>query len=341
MNGDMGIFKRRDTSPAGAAISEFWEQWPQLRERIEASDDALDTELHEAISRLIHKIHPDLLWEIDAQKPSFTVTGGGIAELRGIAERWRKAAPRRQEWAFYGARQGDPEMLDQKLSLADHEFDLTYVKLGMRVDRQRSRIHISAYHPDFLFVDEQTQLQVAFHVLDWSLGEDDVARWIGEVTIAIEPPIDALPPNLLASVVEQVAEPFKEGAWLTGEGRTPRGHPARIAVKYPLHRQDFPLCDTHISLTLPYASSNPDRLPVEPSSSALKAVQGQLEELGAQAVLALTETGDGIRVFHLYADAESPAVALLDQLAASWPEGRAKVEAVPDPGWRAIAPYQP
>lgn len=341
MFGDMGIFKRRDNSPAGTAIAEFWQRWPQLREQIETSGDALDTELHEEITRLVHKINPELVWEIDAQAPSFTMTGGGDPELRGLAERWRKAGPRRESWKFFAARQADPDMLGQKLALADHEFDLSYVKLGMRVDQARARIDIAAYHPDYLFVDEQTQLQVAHHVLDWALGEDDVARWIGDVTIAIEPPIDSLPPNLLASVVEQIAEPFKEGAWLTGEGRTPRGHPAQLTVKFPLHRQDFPLCDVHVSLSLPYAHSNPDRLPVEPSSSALREIEKHLDTLGAHAVLAFRETGDGLRVFHLYADPDSSIIADLDQLAASWPEGRAKVESAPDPGWRTLAPYQP
>ncbi|MEO5875411.1 MAG: DUF695 domain-containing protein [Streptosporangiaceae bacterium] len=338
----MGIFRRpRDTSPSGLAITEFWEWWPEARQQIEASGDGLSTELHEQIQLRVHKIHPELVWEIDAQAPTFTISGGGLAELRGVAERWRRAAPRKDRWTFFAARQADPEMLAQKLGLGDHEFDLSYVLFGMRVDQSRARIDISAYHPDFLFVDEQTQLQVAFHVLNWALGEDDVARWIGNVTIAIEPPIDSLPPTHLASVVEQISEPFREGAWLRGEGRTPRGHPAQFNVRFPLHRQDYPLCDMHVALSLPYAHSNPDRLPVEPSSAALREIEARLSELGDRAVLAVRETGDGLRVFHLYADPESGIVPELDQMAAAWPEGRAKVASSPDPAWRNFVPFQP
>jgi Family of unknown function (DUF695) len=232
-------------------------------------------------------------------------------------------------------------LLRSRLSLGDHDFDLGYVRLGMRADAGRARVHLSVFHPDFLFVPEEAQRQVAANVLVWALGEDDVARWIGDVTTATEQPMDALPPDTLAAVVDQIAEPFKEPAWLRGEGRTPRGHPARVAVLFPLHRQDHPLCDLHVTVSLPYANSNPDRLPVAPSSTALKAFHDKLDKLGEHAVLALSETGDGLRVFHLYADPDSGVVAELDQLAADWPEGRAKVAATPDPAWRTLAPYRP
>jgi hypothetical protein len=356
----MGFFRRsRDNTPSPTpAIAGFWDWWGRARPRIEAafpqpghrppSTDAaltkeLTADLLEEIAGRVHAIHPDLRWEIGGEPgaPVLTVTGGGRAELRGISERWVRAAPGGDGWTFYPARQANPERLGEKLSLGDHEFDLDYVRLGMRADAARARVHISAYHPDFLFVADGAQLQVAYHVLDWALGEDDVARWIGEVAIATEPPMDALAPDMLGMVVEQIAEPFREPAWLSGEGRTPRGHPAQIGVRYPLHRQDYPLCDVHVAVSVPYAGSNPDRLPVAPSSDALRAFEQKLTVLGDRAVLAARETGDGLRVFHLYADPDSGVVGELDQLAADWQEGRAKVASTPDPGWRTLALYQP
>ncbi|MEU8117593.1 DUF695 domain-containing protein [Spirillospora sp. NPDC049024] len=361
----MGIFRRPREASAAAppAISEFWEWWAQARPTIEASlaaaperseeaepgvpGEGLSAEAVEELSRRVHKIHPRLQWEIggaDDRNPSLTVTGGGDPELRGLTERWVRSAPTGSAaagWSFHPARQADPEMLGQDLILGDHEFDLEYVRLGMRADADRARVHITAYHPDFLFVSEEQQLQVALNVLHWALGEDDVARWIGEVSIATEAPIDALPPSMLSAVVEQISEPFSEPAWLTGEGRTPRGHPARLGARFPLHRQDYPLCDLHVAITVPYANSNPDRLPVEPSSGALRAFEKKLAKLGDRAVLAVQETGDGLRVFHLYADPDSGVISELDQLAAGWPEGKAKVASTNDPGWKALAPYQP
>ncbi|MBC6459346.1 DUF695 domain-containing protein [Actinomadura sp. HBU206391] len=342
----MGIFRRpRDSSsPSAPAIAEFWAWWAQTKPSIEATlTDGLPTDILEEISRRIRRIHPQLQWEIGhgGGKPVLTVTGSGMAELRGLAERWRLAAPKGGGWDYHAARQADPEMLNQKLTLGDHEFDLEYVRLGMRADEARARVHITAYHPDFLFVPEENRLQVAVHILDWALGEDDVARWIGDVKVATEEPMDSLTPSMLSAVVQQIAEPFLEPNWLTGEGRTPRGHPARLDVRFPLHRPDHPLCDLHVAVSLPYAHTNPDRLPVGPSASALREFEKHLAALGDRAVLAVRETGDGLRVLHLYADPESGVVAELDQLAAGWSEGRAKVASTPDPGWRALAPYQP
>lgn len=341
MVGVMGIFKRSrgGSSGSSSAVKAFWENWPELRERIESAGDEVPAEVRDRLDGLVRAIHPELSWELDAGRRVLTLTGGGLAEPRGAAERWRRKRPRRDGWTFHAARQPDHERLAGRLTLGEHDFDLSYAKLGMRVDKSRARVDVSVYHPDFLFVDEDTRLALAFRLLDLALGEDDVARWIGKVSIAVEPPIDALPPNFLASVVEQVSEPFKEGAWLTGEGRTPRGHPAHLAVRFPLHRQDHPLCDVLVTVTLPYAHSNPDQLPVEPSSSALRQAEKHLESLPG-AVLAVRETGDGRRVFHLYADPESGVTAELDQFAASWPEGRARVDSRPDPSWQALAPYR-
>ncbi|HEX2313309.1 MAG TPA: DUF695 domain-containing protein [Thermomonospora sp.] len=345
----MGIFRRPRDTPRptpSPAIVEFWDWWAGTRARIEAAlGDEPSADLLEELSLRVRRIHPELQWELGRTEggvPSLTVTGGGAAELRGLAERWLRAAPPDTAgWSLHAARQADPEMLGQRLTLGDHEFDLEYVRLGMRVDHARARIHVAAYHPDFLFVPEEAQVQVALHVLEWALGEDDVARWIGDVGVAVENPVDSLPPAMLPAVVGQVSEPFREPTWLSGEGRTPRGHPAMLGARFPLHRQDHPLCDLHVAVSVPYAHGNPDRLPVEPSSSALRDLEKKLDDLGPGAVLAVRETGDGLRVFHLYADPDSGVLARLDQIAASWPEGKAKVASTPDPGWRALAPYQP
>lgn len=335
----MGIFRRSPGAPAphAEAITRFWEWWAQARRRL---DGGVPADIAEELSAHVEAINADLEWEI-GPGPSLIVSGGGVAELRGIAERWRIAAPDGDAWRYHAARPADPAMLSGKLQIDDHEFDVEYVKMGLHADSARARVDITAYHPDFLFVPDDTRLALTFRVLDWALGEDDVARWVGEVKTTENEPMDALPATMLPAVVEQIAAPFAEPAWLTGEGRTPLGHAARVAVRFPLHRQDYPLCEAYVSVTLPYAHANPDRLPVEPSASALRKFEEAVEAMGTRAVLAAHETGDGRRVLHLYADPASGAVAELDQLAAAWSEGRAKVATRPDPGWTALAAYRP
>ena len=100
----MGIFRRpRDMpSPPSPAIAEFWEWWDQARPRIEAVlNEGLTTELVEELSLRVHKIHSDLQWEIGSGQndvPTLTLSGGGIAELRGLAERWLRTSPARTNW---------------------------------------------------------------------------------------------------------------------------------------------------------------------------------------------------------------------------------------------------
>jgi hypothetical protein len=331
---------------AGETAGETAATGKEAEDERQVTSDPLPAELFEEIARRLQLIHPDLLWEIGQNDdgPVLTVTGGGDPELRGVTERWLRAAPPvsgRKGWRYYAARQPDHSMLSMGLKVGEDEFDLSYVRVGMRADTGRARVHVSVYHPDFLFVPEESQAQVAYHVLHWALGEDDVARWIGDVQIATEEPVDALQPAMLPAVVEQIAEPFAEPAWLNGEGRTPLGHPSQLRIRFPIHRQDYPLCDLHVEVSVPYGQANPDRLPVGSSASALRDFEKKLGGFRDRAVLAIRITGDGHRSFHLYVDPDSGVVAELDQLAAGWPEGKAKVTSEPDPGWKNLRPYQP
>lgn len=333
----MSIFRRSSGTPAHSlAITRFWEWWPSVRERL---GDNVPADVAAELTEHVEAMHPDLEWEAGPGQ-SLTVTGGGTGELRGIAERWARAAPD-DGWRYWSARAADPALLTGKAQVEEHEFDLDYVRLGLRADARRARVDVTAYHPDFLFVPEDIQLALTRRVLDRSLGEDDVARWVGTVTTVTDEPMDALPPAMLPAVVEQVAAPFAEPAWLTGEGRTPLGHAAQVTLRFPLHRQDHPLCELYVTLVVPFAHANPERLPVDPSASALRDFEKAIDTLGDGAVLAARETGDGKRIFHVYVDPESAAVAELDQLAAGWPEGRVKVSTQPDPAWRTLDPYRP
>ena len=204
----MGIFRRSpDTSQRTAAITRFWDWWPQARRRLE---EGVPADVAEEITEHIRAMHPDLQWEVGAG-PSLTVSGGGVGELRGIAERWSRGAPD-DGWQYRPSRSADPAMLSGKIQLDDHEFDLDYVRMGLRADARRARVDITVYHPDFLFVPEASRLALTSRVLDGSLGEDDVARWVGNLSTVADEPMDALPPGMLPTVVEQISAPFSQPA---------------------------------------------------------------------------------------------------------------------------------
>ena len=129
--------------------------------------------------------------------------------------------------------------------------------MGLRADTARARIDITSYHPDFLFVPDETRLALTDRVLDWALGEDDVARWVGEVTTATDEPMDALPPSMLPPVVEQIprrsASPPGWSARAVRRWGTPRGW--RCGSRCT--GRTIPLCDLYVSVALPYATVQP------------------------------------------------------------------------------------
>jgi hypothetical protein len=333
---DMAIFRRSHDEPV-SAITEFWDWWPAVRSRVDPDKDLPD-DLVSEIADHVRAIDRGLTWEI-RQGPVLTVTAGGVGELRGTAERWLLAGPEGDGWTYRAARAADPAALEGKIDLDGDEFDLSYVRLGLHADARRARVDVTSYHPDFLFVSEDVRNAVTDLVLRLALGEDEAARWTGTVRTATEQPIDALAPTMLPMVVDQIA--IREPVWLSGEGRTARDHPSRVAARFPLNRPDYPLCEEHVVAFVPYSNANPDRLPVEPSATALRRFEERLEQLRPHAVLLSHVTGDDARIFHLFADPTSGVLAELDQMAAAWSEGRARIASEPDPAWTAATPYQP
>ena len=108
----MGIFRRSPgaAAPHTEAIARFWEWWPQARRKL---DDGVPADIADEMSAHVEAIHSDLQWEI-GPGPSLILSGGGDGELRGIAERWRAAAPDDGTWKYLAARPADPAMLSGK-----------------------------------------------------------------------------------------------------------------------------------------------------------------------------------------------------------------------------------
>lgn len=337
----MGLFRRRSSSSSSAdAIAEFWQWWPGVRERLAAGPGAPDDALAEELLGRVTRMHPDLLWRISESEghPVLTLTGEGRDDLRAITERWLRAAPEDDTWEFRPAVAADPAALESTYRLGEHELELSAIALGVRVDSRQARVNVTVYHPDFLFLEEEPREIIARRALTLALGEDEVSRWIGDVVPAEEKPMDALGLSALPAVTRQLAGSRED--WLTGETRTPRGRPALVKVRFPLRRVDHPLCDTHVLVSVPYAHANPDRLPVDPSASALSEFGEKLESLGGDSLVAAYETGDDHRVFHVYADSASGALAEIDQLAAAWQEGKVRIATRADPEWQALGPYR-
>lgn len=268
---------------------------------------------------------------------SLTLTGGTNDTARVLAERWRQGAPADAEWKFHPARQPDHDQLAATMTWQGHELDLSHASVALRVNQSAVKIEASVFHPDFMFLAEETQHAVARNITLLAIGEDDLVRWIGSIHPLTEKPLDPLPPASMPSVVRQLSGALGSGGWVVAQGRIPVGGPFEISLRHPLSRRDFPAFTLYVLVTVPYANSGSDRLPAASSVDALAEFGATLSEvLGDHGALFAHRTMGGQRQFHFYLDPESGVLPDLEQALDSWQEGRASLSSFLDPDWQAI-----
>ncbi|GII55765.1 hypothetical protein Pth03_41540 [Planotetraspora thailandica] len=344
----MRLFGRKNepVDPA-EAISDFWTWWRQTRPEIDAYIEAEDTQaLAELIGGAVTTLHPSLIWEIapgGTARHALVVSASGDPELRPLAHRWAKAAPPTDDlWEFHPSRQANPKAAEVTVEVAGREFGVDRLVLGLRVPPGAARVDVSAFHPIFPDIDDETRLEATLLALDWLLGEDEVARWVGDIIAAEFEPIDAIPAIHLSAVVADIAEGVKPGQWALLEGQTGQGARLTVVARHPLRPVDFPTFDQHIAISLPYANAQEDGQPAGPSMKALRDFEERLGELlgkRGSAVLAAHLTSGGTREMHVYADPSGDAALVIKELVPSWPEGRARVDVAADPSWSAVAHF--
>lgn len=341
---------QRDLAREQAAIGAFWVWWPEVRRRVEAelAGDGISPELATEITVHVHAINNGLAWDVgiagDAGQHQLVVTAGGIAGLRSVAERWCRQAPADAGWVYRPARPADPGRLDGSLMVNGWQVSPARTEIAARVDQRRAVVDVVVYHPVFGdVVEDQPRNQLTALVLDWLLGEDDVERWLGEIGIATDRPLDTIPASALPDVVAQLASMYAEPRWALLSGQTAAGQPVIATARFPLRRVDYPLFDQHVAVVVPYRDQTPQRLPAGAALESLRAFEEELVDRVAQAaVLVAHESANGRRILHLYTDSAAPATATLTELArAGWREGRVKVLAKADPAWSSVAHLRP
>ncbi|GGK70867.1 hypothetical protein Sme01_27290 [Sphaerisporangium melleum] len=345
----MGLFARKGRAAGPAeAIAGFWTWWagarPEVERLVEAGDtDALAAELGPRATAL----SPELAWDVTPGRRALyalIVSSAGDPELRPLAHRWALAAPPADAlWEFLPSRPAHSDAARLTLPVAGRDFGLGELVLGLRIPNGTPRIDISAYHPIFPDLDDETRIEATLLALDSLLGEDEVARWAGDITAATAPPIDAVAAVHLPAVVADLASEYGQEQWALLEGRTGEGARLVAAARHPLRPVDHPLLDQHIAISLPYAVSDADGLPDGDSAAALgdfeRRLTGLLGEVGDAALLTVHVSAEGARVLHVYADPAAEVPARVEPLASGWTEGDAHVEVADDPGWIAISPF--
>ncbi|PZG15799.1 DUF695 domain-containing protein [Nonomuraea aridisoli] len=347
----MRLFGRKDADEGAGrsqeAIAGFWTWWQETRPRLDALVAAGDKKgLDEVLGPAVAAVHPGLVWEVapgGEAAHALVVTAAGDAELRPLAHRWAKAAPPSDLlWEFHASRRANPRASELTIEAGGYELALGKFTLGLRVPPSQPRVDVTAYHPMFGELDADARMEATLLALDHLLGEDDVARWVGEIAPATFEPIDAVAAVHLPAVVADVASGYSGEEWLRLEGRSGRGAALVAEVRHPLRPVDRPLLDQHIAVSVPYKHRDGDGLPAGASLEALRDAEERLSALldpRGDAVLAVHLSTEGQRLFHVYADSTGDAASHVKDLFTAWPEGRARVEVTLDPSWSAVAPF--
>lgn len=347
----MPLFRRRQGPPelTGPAVFDFWQWWGSSRASLMETlhkPSGLSRRAGEELTARVHAIHPALAWEVGPghlAEFQLTLSPEGDPALRAVTERWRRAGPGDDlQFEYHPARTAAVSMGGLKLRVGQSSLDLDHMVVGTRFDRSRARIDLQLHHPGLSELDDDGRMTVCFLALDAALGEDEVERWIGEVTPVLSRPIDQIGIVHLPVVVEQLTDEVGSDSWVLMEGSASDGTLVLVSAVFPLRRVDSPLLDLHVAVNVPYGERAESGLPTETSLQALRDFEDALSQrLGGSARLVAHLTNSGARMLHFYADREGTVPDQITAMLRAWPHGRALVTSEPDPAWRAVAPFVP
>jgi hypothetical protein len=333
------IFKRRQKAGPAPAITAFWTWWAQARPRAEKMiAGGPDDTLIEEITGLVAAIHPDLHWEFAAGTTSrhlLVVSAGGSAELRSLAERWRRAGPAPDDvFGYAAARQGRPDALNgARLAIGGHHLDLDELRFRAGHDEDRDCMDVEVWHPAFAELPEEARGQIAFLSLDWVLGEDTVEIWVGAIDAVAETGPD-LTGAELSALITAMRPADGQPRWRSLSG-VRSGKPIIAMAQTRLRPARWPGHDLHIRMDVPYLARDENGFPERDTLAALHAFEDHVAGHADGMVVVAHETTDGVRTTHLYAD--SPVAAeVLKPLIGGWQDGRVRITVTPDPQWEQV-----
>jgi Family of unknown function (DUF695) len=266
------------------------------------------------------------------------VSPEGNAEVRQAALRWLASAPPADAtWEYHASKQATQKLIG--LGIGPWRFDLEEMRAIASWDATRRRADVRLWHPLFAEAPENVRLQVAFVFLDSLLGEEDVERWIGEITLLEAPTGGRTPAELRAEIERRKQESTGAETWVLGGRTEPDGSAAIVVADASLKRIDHPFADHHVTIAVVFGA---ERMPTDAESAMMNEQEDDfLRRLGDVAVYAGRVTRPGRRTMHFVAedpDAMRPAIDgwaqdLPDSLSEGLPQLRLKVDFERDMDW--------
>jgi len=295
------------------------------------------------LSKQIKAIHASLAWELGPGSDNahvLVVSAEGDPELRGLARRWRRAAPAADGiWEYSDSRLPAADPAEVTLTLGQTAVDVASASAWARV--LGADLNVAVYHPAFVGLAEQERRLATRLLLDTVLGESAVETWVGSIETVIEEPLDPVPLIGLRAVIRELIERFTDAAgdpaWVLMEGSTQDGDRVLAGAQIPLRSATAPHLDTYVAVSVPYTARTPEGLPTDSSLASLQDFGDHLNSrLGASGRLVAHETYAGVRTLHLYVDGSTPAVEQLRPAIAGWDQGQVSLASAADPGWQHV-----
>jgi hypothetical protein len=345
----MGFLRRsasaRTASAEIEAIRRFWAWWQTEgnEQTALAIADQDPQRMVATLSKQVKAINDGLAWELGPGTENthvLVVSSEGDPQLRGVARRWRRAAPVPDGlWEYSDTRLPVAEPAGVTLTLGEINIDLASATAWARVSG--ADLDLVVYHPAFAALEEQERRLAALLLLQTVLGESAVETWLGSVETAVEEPLDPVPLIGLRAVVRELTERFTDAdgdpVWALLEGSTQTGERVLAGAQVPLRSATAPHLDTYVAVTVPYTDRTPDGLPGDGSLVPLQNfgehLSGRLEDSGRMVAY---ETHGGVRILHLYVDGSTPAVEQLRPAITGWEQGPVTLTSTPDPGWQHV-----
>jgi Family of unknown function (DUF695) len=331
-----------------AAIVALWAWWSSTGASQAAHVIASGElgEFAEDMTSRLNAIDPRLQWELAKagahSEHALCISAGGVAELRGLAERCVRAAPLRPPtWEYLSARRSDPAAMSYSLRLGDREVEFSALTVSLGLQARQRRLDVVAHHPQFTGLPTQEQVTVVFMALDHLLGEDGVERWVGEVKSSIEPSQKALPLVAVLDAVNELEEhEAGEDPWVELKGKRGDGALAVIKARRPMRWIDNPTLGHHLAVRVPYKPGGADGQPDETEGERLGTIAAALSnDLGEGGLLIADVRCAGRCDLHAYYDEdETTAAAAAKRWVKHGPRG-SEGEITHDPGWRKVRPF--
>jgi hypothetical protein len=346
----VAFFRRQNSAArAGAsqaeAIERFWSWWRAQggQETAQAIAEGDSARMIGLLTGRLHAIDSGRAWELGPGTESehiLVVSPEGDPALRGVARRWRRAAPDVDKvWAYADSRPPASDPAGIILTVADTEIDVASALALARVSG--AHLDVAVFHPAFVAMSDQERRLATFLLLDTVLGEVGVETWIGTIDVAAEPPFDPVPLTGLRSVVRELTARFTddqgEPVWVLIQGTSSDGAQVLASAQIPLRPVSAPQFDTYAGLTVPFADRTPEGLPAEGSLTSLRRFEEHVNaRLDGSGRIVGHETHQGIRVLHCYLDGTTPALEQLRVAVAGWDQGSVSIVTDSDPAWEHV-----